>query len=66
VTDGRELDPQAVAHQAAQLEQYLAKGGDAYVWLRSKDFAPDDRRAITVELSLRQAARGMALEGAER
>lgn len=42
----RELSDEAVAHQAAQLADYAARGGAVSLWLDSKDLLPGDRQAI--------------------
>jgi len=40
------VEPDDIERQAEALREYVRRGGLAERWLRSKDFAPEDRRAI--------------------
>ena len=53
-----ELRYEEIQAQAYRLWGYVAKGGSAALWLRSKDFAAEDKRAIEAAFArLRRRAR---------
>ena len=46
----RQLDTHNAEYQASKLRVYLARGGNADRWWRSKDFGREDRVAILAAL----------------